>query len=191
MPGLMRLGDGVGLTDSNRALISTAVDLYDEDGQLVGYATGIERTDRRTVTKVRHLSSADAGRVVEQVPSPEDVVLRVTGFALFNKQDLSGRIPHYSLAGRLSRGTGNAGFGGVYLFKSLNSQKFPFTLKEENVHPQTLARATTFYHNCMLTDYTKPMNLGTVTVAETCSVQVGQVDELQSSQGSNEGIVIS
>lgn len=190
MPGLIRLGDGVGLAESNRSVISTSIDLYDMNGNLVGYSTQVNRSDNRTVERVRHLSSDDAGRTVEQAPGPEDVTLDVSGFALYNTPQLDGQFPHFSLAGRLSKGTNLPAIGGEYLFKSINSQKIPFNLKVEEVHPQTKARAITVYFNCMMLTYTKPMNLGAITLAETVRIQVGQVDTPSASNAGGNGIVI-
>lgn len=190
MPGLIRLGDGVGLAESNRSVISTSIDLYDQNGNLVGYATQANRTDNRTVERVRHLSSSDAGRTIEQAPGPEDVSLDVNGFALYNTPQLDGQFPHYSLAARLSKGTDLPAIGGEYLFKSINSQRTPFNLRVEEVHPQTQARSITVYFNCMLLTYTKPMNLGAITLAETCRIQVGQVDVPSASNAGGNGIII-
>lgn len=180
MPGLIGLGDGVSVNESNRTVVSTSYDVYDEDGRLVGYCTAISRTDTRTVTKVRHLSSSDAGRVIEQVPAPEDVTIDVTGYALYNTPDLTGDVPHYSLAARLTKGMGANVGGGVYLFKSINSQRIPVTIRQEEVHPVTGAVDLVYYHGCMITNYTKPQNLGTTTVAETVKMQVAWVDSLPS-----------
>lgn len=190
MPGLVGLGDGVSIPDTNRAVLSTSFDIYDQDGQLVGYCTNVERTDNRPTVPLRHNSSSDAGRVIEQVPNPEEVKLRIVGYALYNKADLSGTIPHYSLAARLSLGTGTTGgFGGRYLFKSINSQKTPFTIRVEEVHPSTLAKSVTYYVGCMLENYSKPQNIGTITISETASVRVSWVDETASGSPAS-GVVV-
>ena len=177
MPGLIGYGDGVGIPAGVRSTISTTYDIYDQGGLLVGWIKQLERTDARPTTLVRHLSSFDAGRIIEQVPAPETVTLRGTGFALYNKIDTTGKIPHYSLASRISQGVGLEQ-GGVYLFKSLNSQRIPFNIRMVETQPSTGATAITYYIACMLTGYTKPVNIGTVSIDETVAIQVGQVDEL-------------
>lgn len=191
MPGLIRYGDGVGLSEANRIVLPSSVDLYDDDGQLVGYATSVDRRDSRTVDQQRHLSSDDAGRVIEQTPQPEKVVLTVNGFSLYNKVNLTGKIPHYSLAARLSKGTGEDGeFGGIYLFKSVNSNKIPFNIRKVTKHPATAATSVVWYRSCLLTDFTETTNITAATETHVATVSVSWVDESQSSAANPGGVVI-
>lgn len=180
-PGLVQRGDGVGIGVANRATITTSYDVFDDDGNLIGYLTDINRTDTRTVDRIRHLSSQDAGRTVEQAPGPDEPALDVTGFALYNKVDQSGDLPHFSLASRF------AGLTGAQFFKSLNSQRVPFTVRVEETHPATGAISRTFYFGCMITNYTKPVSLGNITVAETANIQVAVVDAVPTSSEAGAG----
>ena len=182
-PGLVQKGAGVGVGAQNRATISTSYDIFDEDGNLIGYVTDISRTDNRSVTRIRHLSSHDAGRTIEQAPGPDETTLALTGFALYNKAEQSGDLPHYSLVGRLGGTEGN-------VFKSLNSQRIPFNLRVEEVHPGTGAVSRTYYFGCYLTSYTKPISLGSITIAETASCQVSVVDNLATSSEATSGTVV-
>lgn len=191
MPGLVRYGDGVGVGEANRIVLPSSVDLYDDDGQLVGYAKSIARADERNVERQRHLSSSDAGRVIEQTPLPENVTITVSGFSLYNKTDLTGKIPHYSLAARLSKGTGaQGGFGGDYLFKSINSQKIPFNMRKVVIHPATAASSVVWFRGCMLTRYSETSNIGEATETSEATIQVSWVDESQAAGSSPGGTVI-
>lgn len=183
-PGLVSAGDGVGIGVANRATITTSYDVYDDQGNLVGYITDIDRTDSRTVQRIRHLSSHDAGRTIEQAPGPDEVSLATTGFALYNKPEQTGDLPHFSLAARFG------GLTGTPLFKSLNSQRVAFNIRVEEIHPATGAISRTYYIGCLITNYTKPVSLGNVTVAETCNIQVGVVDNLQTSSQAGSGTVV-
>ena len=183
-PGLVQRGAGVGIGVQNRATITTSYDIFDDQGNLIGYVTDIDRTDTRTVQRIRHLSSHDAGRTIEQAPGPDEVTLSLTGFALYNKPEQSGELPHFSLAARLG------GLTGANLFKSLNSQRVAFNIRVEEVHPSTGAVSRTYYFGCMLTNYTKPVSLGNITVAETASVQVAVVDNLATGSEGGSGVVV-
>lgn len=190
MPGLVRYGDGVGIPESNRIVLPSSVDLYDDDGQLVGYATSINRTDTRTVDPQRHLSSDDAARIIEQTPQPENVQVTVEGFSLYNKIDLTGKMPHYTLAARLSKGSGvQGGFGGIYLFKSINSQKIPFNMREVTKHPATGATSILWWRGCMLVEFSQVTNIGQATETQTARIQVSWIDE-STSAGSNPGGIV-
>jgi hypothetical protein len=175
VPGLVKYGDGVGLADSNKAVISTSIDIYDENGYLVGFALSIDRTDARTVTRMRHLSSQDAGRTIEQAAQPENVDITIGGYSLYNAPGVSD-VPHFSLAGRVSKGTGEDRFSAAYIFKSINSQRIPFNLKVVETHPATGAEGVIYYMGCMLTRWSKPTNLNNLWVVETANIQASWVD---------------
>jgi len=187
-PGLVQRGAGVGIGAENRATITTSYDVFDADGNLIGYVSEMSRTDTREITRVRHLSSHDAGRVIEMVPGPDNISLKCTGFALYNKSEQSGDLPHYSLAARLG------GMTGTEMFKSLNSQRVPFNIRMEETHPATGAVSRTYYFGCMLKSYAKPVSIsgggGAVTVAETADIEVAVVDNLATSSESAGGTVI-
>ena len=183
-PGLVQRGAGVGIGVQNRATITTSYDIFDDQGNLIGYVTDIDRTDTRTVQRIRHLSSHDAGRTVELAPGPDETTLACTGFALYNKPDQTGDLPHYSLAARFG------GLTGGEMFKSLNSQRVAFNIRVEEVHPATGAVSRTYYMGCLISNYTKPVSLGSVTVAETVSITVSVVDNLATSSEAGSGTVV-
>ena len=160
----IELGYGVGLAKDNKVVITTSIDIFDNEGNKIGYCTSISRTDARGVERIRHLDSADAGRVIELQPRPSDVTLAVTGFALYN--DGSKR------KGLLNRLPGNA----AQQFVDLNQQTESFTIKVVETHPATGAITKTYYYGCMLSAYAHPINLTGANVAETATVMVAWID---------------
>jgi hypothetical protein len=178
-PGeLVSQGVKVSLSEDNRVVISTSVDIYDHMGQLVGYCTALEEIDARGMKVVRPISFTNPGRIVDMVPQVESVTLRITGFSLYNDEWSNGDIPHYSLLNRL------AGFNKLNPFRSLVEQRIPFDLKYTEEHPgagmgmvfERGWRGIKYYKNCYLTNTTISRSIGNVTVSETASVQVSYID---------------
>lgn len=145
-------------------VISTSVDVLDDLGFNIGFIQQINRNDARPTARIRHLDSIDAGRVLEQAPSPEDNTLNFTGFALYNTG-----VDNRSLLNRLPGSAGAA-------FKSLNSQSIPFEVTEQWTHPANGLVGTTLYGDVMLTSYTRPVNIGTATISETAAGNVTFVE---------------
>lgn len=145
-------------------VISTSVDVLDDDGFNMGFVQQISRTDARPTTPIRHLDSVDAGRIIEQSPGTETNTLNVTGFALYNTG-----VDNRSLLNRIAGGAASA-------FTCLNSQRIPFEMTERWTHPSTSRGGETLYGDCMLTNYTRPVNIGTVTIAETCNITASWVE---------------
>jgi hypothetical protein len=108
---------------------------------------------------VRHLNKADAGRIVEQVPGVENYGLSANSFALWNVSDTSRR-------GLMSRLVGPAGSA----FATLNQQQIPFSIRQVEEHPATKAQNVTLWMGCMLTSFSRPVAIGTATVAESCNI---------------------
>jgi hypothetical protein len=159
-------GDGVGIPGTNQVVVSTSIDVLDEQGFNIGFVTRIDRRDARPVERIRHLNAEDAGRTVEMTPSPEGVTLDVTGFYIYPKSALEKR----SLLNRLPQSV-----DGAASFRSLNSQKIPFVIVERTRHPATNVESKTTYVGCWLTAFSRPINIGTATVAETATVEVQAV----------------
>lgn len=160
---LQTRGDGVSIPEDNQVVISTSVDVLDEEGFNIGFLQQINRTDARTTEPIRHLDSIDAGRIIERAPAPENVSINLTGFALYNlaadKRSLLNRIQ-----------------AGAQAFRSLNSQQLPFEMTERWTHPATGAIGETLYGECLLSNYSRPVNIGTVTIAETATADIGWVE---------------
>jgi hypothetical protein len=162
--GLVKQGYGVGNAPSNRTVISTTVGVFDDDGFEIGFIQSIDRSDSRPTQKVRHLNKADAGRIIEQQPGVEDVTVNVNGWALYQKSDSDKQ----SLLNRLPTGAG--------AFVSLNQQSIPFNIREEETHPATGAENVTLYLGCMLTSYSKPININTASIVERATVAVSYIE---------------
>lgn len=179
MAGVFKINEGYVRNKNPRAgtanykgnvALSTYYDLIDEYGNGIGYTTGITPNENRPTTLIRHLSSADAGRVIEQAPSPSTITLSVTGFALYDFPDQK----QGSLIQRLAVNFGIPSIGAV--LATLEEQKVGFIMRERQVNPQT--NSTLFikeYQDCWITSYSKPVQIGTVSVSETVNVSCSRV----------------
>lgn len=166
---LQTRGDGVAIPENNKVVISTSVDVLDDGGVNIGFLQQISRTDARPMSPIRHLSSMDAGRMIEQSPGPELNTLNVTGYALYNtspdNESLLNRI-----TGRSTGARGNT-------FRSLNSQFEAFQMVERWTHPGNAASiGETLYGDCFLTNYTRPVSIATVNIVETANIQATWVE---------------
>lgn len=161
---LQTRGDGVSIPEKNMVVISTSVDVLDDLGNNIGFLQQISRTDRRDTTMVRHLDSTDAGRMLEQAPGVETNELNVTGLALYSISS-----DKRSLLNRMA-GSGSA------KFKSLNSQQLPFEVTERWTHPATGRVGETLYGDCVILNYSRPVNIGTATITETCNIRATWVE---------------
>ena len=164
MPGIVKNAQnpdaGVGVPEAHRTLLSTAIDVIDHDGNNIGYIQQVNDSANRGTTPIRGLNAADAGRILEQSPSPENRTLACTGFALFNKQNDG------SLVQRIGGSTT------AKKMRSLEEQKIPFNLIMKEIHPTTLEEEVTIYHDCWITSMSKPANIGTSTISMNCNITV-------------------
>jgi len=152
---------GVKIPESHRTVLSTSIDIIDHDGNNIGYITQITSNQNRPVTAIRHLNSLDAGRIIEGAPAPSTTTIAVNGFAIYNNQ-FDG-----SLIQRIGGSTT------AKAMKSLEEQSIPFNIVETTTHPATgVIVEQTVYHDCWLTAHSKPINIGTVTIAESASIFV-------------------
>jgi len=156
---LVTRGDGVSIPQTNRALISTTVDVWDEMGANIGFIQSLQLTDTRRADRIRHLDKEDAGRIIEQAPAPDDPTLNITGFALYSQGGRRQSLVHRITGGRVN-------------FRSLNGQHIPFDITERSVHPADANSAQMVYYLAnWLTNWTRPINIGTITVSETAITQ--------------------
>jgi hypothetical protein len=165
--GLVTRGDKVKIPTDNRGIISTSVDLYDEEGNAMGFVQQFTRNDSRTVNRIRHLDSSDAGRIVELMPSPEEVNATLNGMAVYGASPQN----RSAMLNRIAASRGGP-------FKSLNSNYIPFALLEEWVHPTNInERNHTYYLACLLSAYSHPVNIGAVQIAETATIAISYVED--------------
>lgn len=160
-------GDGVSLPEGNRVIVSTSVDVLDDDGFNIGFVQQLSRTDTRQVLRVRHLDSVDAGRVLELSPGPEDNSLNATGFALYSRGLDPGAI--------LNRIPGING----QPFNSLNSNAIPFEIVEVWTQPNTGVVGETTYGDNLLNNYTRPVNIGAIQIVETVAMITSWIEQGQ------------
>jgi len=160
----IELGYGTGVDKGNRAVVSTSIDIFDNEGNKIGFCTNISRSDTRTINKIRHIDSADAGRVVELQPGPADYSLTINGFALYNDGNKRG--------GLLNRIPGTASAQ----YAALDQQQAMFNLRVLEKHPVSGEESATYYYNCMISNYSKPTAIGSVNIAESVTVVVSYVD---------------
>lgn len=149
---------GVANYNGEVALI-TSYDILDESGTAIGYIQSFSPSDSRPATKIRHISSADAGRVLEHAPGFSDQKISVQGFALYNRQQDG------SVVQRLGAKTT------ARAMKMLEEQKIGFKILERQIDPETkeVLDATEWY-DCWIVSHNAPRAIGTVTISETAEI---------------------
>jgi len=152
----------VGLPKDNQIISSVSYDIFLEGegsglSQAIGFITNINNAHARTNTRQRHLSSADAGRIIEITPGLENITLNVTGFNLYNKS----HTQRENLAARL---TGEAG---LYTL-SQNREYFAIlkTVKHPNPSSDIQNRTTgILFRRCLLSSFNDVVDINTITQA--------------------------
>lgn len=152
-------GIGVQIPDSNQVVITTNISILNHDNEAVGFITDFTPETTRNVERIRVIAASTAGRVVEQVPGPEDLTIRATGFAIYD----------YTLLGLLTEGIGTSP---EKIFHCLNTQYIPFNISIEETHPQDTGKViTTIFGNCWLLNYSHPISIRNLYIAETATIQ--------------------
>ena len=154
---------------NGKVLLSTSIDIIDELGNGIGYISQITPASSRPSTRIRGLGSRDAGRVLEQAPSPEDVTVQATGFALYRRPKAG------SIIERLATNQG-VGFN---VIASLEEQKIGFKIRIRQVDPKTNVDLEIIeYQDCWLINHSTPFNIATATVSETVSINVSRIERI-------------
>ena len=154
------------------ALLVTSIDILNDRGEAIGYIQQFSSQHSRPTTRIRHIGSADAGLTLEQAPSPEDITLNLTGFALYNN-DINGGTGQNqgSIVQRLAVSENM-----IATFKSLSQQHYGFVIREVERNPATLQVVSAIeYQDCWLVNYSKPINMGTSTISETATANCSRV----------------
>ena len=186
--GVVTRGFRVGIPPTNVAVIASSVDVL-LGGANIGFVSQIQSQQTRNVERVRHLNTSDAGRIVEQVPLPEDATVNATGFALYNKAanqrlTLLNRMSGNAFQANSPIGDPNMDGDSAAAFVSLNQQHIPIDMVRTWKHPMQEEPGSTsgdeaaqrvIFYDCYITNYSTPINIGTATVAETVTLQVGYV----------------
>lgn len=138
----------------------TSFDIVDKNGFLIGYITQFNPSKTRATERIRHISSADAGRVLEQAPRPEDISINITGYSLYNDQEDG------SLVQRLVGSSANISKA----FASLEEQKEGFDIIVVTRDPETKkAVDVKIYQDVWLQNQNEPINIAQATVQETAT----------------------
>lgn len=140
-------------------LLSTSIDIIDEQGYAIGYIQQLSDNDQRPATKIRQIGAQDAGRVIEHAPGVSDITLQVQGFALYNRQEDG------SIVQRLGGGNMHTAM------KMLQEQKIGFKLLVVDRDPSTgRAVDATEYLDCWFTSKARPINIGQATMVENGNI---------------------
>lgn len=155
-------GDGVNFPSRNRIVASSTLDVYDDSGFIIGFVTNFNETQARAVTRIRHLSSRDAGRIIEMSPNTEDINLTVNGYSLY---DIS-----LTEKGSLIHRMGSA----MRALKSLQSQAEPFNMVRTETHPSSGELVRDVYFDCWFTNFTRNRDIGRLVQTDNATIAVGQ-----------------
>jgi hypothetical protein len=164
MPGLIQRGDGVSFSSENRVVSSTTYDIYDDEGYVIGYIVEVSEGQNRPVSRLRHLNSSDAGRVIGMVPSPADFTLNVNGYSLYGKSQTNQK----SLIHRLG--------STAAALKSIQSQIAGFNFVATETHPSTDEQNKTWYYDCWMTSFSKGRSINQVVQLDRATIAVGQME---------------
>jgi hypothetical protein len=155
-------GDGVAFPATNRVVSASGIDIYDDLGNIIGFIASVDENLNRQIQRVRHLSSEDAGRVIEMVPMVEDISLTVAGYSLYNIS----KTDRGSLIHRMG--------SHMAALKSLQSQREPFHIVKINTHPTSGETVVDKYFDCWFTSFTRGRDIGRLVQIDRAVVQVGQ-----------------
>ena len=165
---------GLSIPKVNVVVVPTLITIFSE-GKQIGFVTDLTYDSTRRAERIRHCNFADAGRIIEQVPSPTDFTLRCTGFCLYASSLLSriaggatgqedaARIPSEADAGTLANHP-----------DWLNS--YLFTIEEVIRHPNSSKASGGMkygyiYGDCVVTDFSHPMSRANMIISETVTLQ--------------------
>lgn len=166
MPWKQPFGIGVKIPTDNKVIVTTSISILDNDNREIGFITEFTYDTTRRVERIRVLYAGAAGRVVEQVPGPEDLTLRCTGFSLYDQ----------TLPGALTQGTDTN-----KIFHALASQFNPFKISVEQIHPVTDDTITIEFGGCWISDFSHPIRQADLYVAETATIQPSWIHTIEPS----------
>ena len=171
-------GAGLSVPRGNRAVVSTVLDIWTGafgTYRKIGFCQSVNLTDARGVNVIRHLDKEAAGRIVETVPQIENITGSITSVEIYNNV-FPARLIGGALPTRINTGhqaNQSLSLGGAVLFMSLQSQRIPFDMFEWYVHPGDDTKQILWaYLDCMMTNYTKTVNLGNTTFTSTVNLLI-------------------
>lgn len=149
---------GVKIPTTNRVVIPTSI-LISIAGAPVGFIQDLTYDTSRRVERIRELNAPRAGRIVEQIPSPEDITANGTGFCLYESNVIS----------RIAKGATMSSITDVFF--TITSQYIPFDVFLTETHPLTGSGFRVTLENCWLVRYSHPIRVGDLMISETFEIQ--------------------
>ena len=166
-------GNIVGLPKDNQAISVVSYDIFSESetggvSNAIGFISNISDAYSRTNTRQRHLSSTDAGRIIEITPGLENITLNVTGFNLYNTS-------HTDRDALINRLTGN---DAMY---NLSQNKEYFAILKTVKHPNPSADIQNeitgvLFRRCLLASFNDVADINTITSASSATIDVSFVE---------------
>jgi len=167
MGGLVsQKGYGIGLPQSNKVISPLSLTIFDLQGNEVGFITDLSYETTRTVERIRHLNAFDAGRIIEQVPVPENFTVSGTGYSLYTDRLSNPQ----SVIGRLTQELREA------VFEVLNAQRIPFNVVKEVSNFQTGITVKTIFFDCWLTRFSEGFSVRNAVVTASFSFQPSYIE---------------
>ncbi len=152
---------GVKIPESNKVVVATSISVLNSDGEEIGFIQELSPSSTRRVERIRDLSATRAGRVIEQIPSPEDISLTGRGLCLYEKSALK-LITGYSPEGH-------------DVWFAITHQYIPFDIKVTTIHPATKKGWYIVFENCWLASYSTTYRVGELFIAETFTIQPSSI----------------
>ena len=159
-------GYGIGIPPKAKVITPFSATILDENGLEIGYVISLNYDTSRTVERIRHLNAYDAGRIIEQVPTPENYSLSAEGYSLYTKELADPK----SLIGRLTQSLD------IAVFETLNAQHLPFTLVKEVTHLANGLGVKTFFYDCWLARYTETYATRNAVVTGSATIQPSYIE---------------
>ena len=153
---------GVRIPETNKVVVITSITVFDTEGQEIGFIQELSPSSTRRVERIRDLSATRAGRVIEQVPSPEDLTVTGRGLCLYEQSVL-----------RLITGFKPENTYDVWF--ALTHQFIPFNVVVDVKHPVTNKGWYIMFSRCWLTSYGVTYRVGELFVAETFTFQPSEL----------------
>jgi hypothetical protein len=152
--------------------IPSSYTIYDMDENEIGFIRQLSVNYNRRTEAVRHLNAWDAGRIVQIGWGPmEPISLSAQGFVLYTADLLD---PQTTL-GRLAKAAG------IPVIEILNSQRIPFDIIMDAVHPSTGRGLRVKFGECVVSRYNYTVNIDNVHVTDTVDMVAVYVEEFTAS----------
>lgn len=161
--------EGPAGTSDKLAITSTNIDVFSNDIRL-GFIQSFNVSENRAVTKVQELG---AEGVIQSVPGNTKAgSIQTARFAVYTNyllkalvDDPEGKQPSYKVSK-------------ANPFKTLKHQRIPLEIKVKQKMPGTSSLGTYYietYVDCWIASYSKTINVGTITISESVTLEYSDV----------------